>query len=75
MSAARVKLPVMDPDELFAPKPQDPVTQLCREDLDRLSVAELKERIAALSGEIERVRAKLSGAVTHRTQAETLFKR
>lgn len=65
----------MDPDELFPGKPADPLTQVCREDLDRLSVAELEERIALLEGEIARARAKLDGSVKHRSQADTLFKR
>lgn len=65
----------MDPEELFPAKSQDPLTLVCREDLDRLSVTELEERIAQLECEIERVRAKLRGAVSHRSQAETLFKR
>ena len=46
----------MDPDELFAKGPGDPLTMLTRQDLDPLSVAELETRIAALSGEIARRR-------------------
>lgn len=65
----------MDPDELFAPRPNDPLTQLCREDLDRLSVAELEARIGALEGEIHRVRSHLDGAVSHIKAADALFKR
>ena len=65
----------MDTDELFPKQPGDPLTEVCREDLDRLSVAELEARIEALQGEIERVRAKLDGAVSHRKAAEEIFKR
>ena len=65
----------MDADELFAKRPEDPLTQLCREDLERLSVAELEARIAGLEGEIERVRTHLEGAVSHRKAADELFKR
>ncbi|MGP1283575.1 MAG: DUF1192 domain-containing protein [Parasphingopyxis sp.] len=65
----------MDLDELFAKEPGDPLTQLCKEDLDPLSVEELEKRIEALEGEIRRVRAKIDGAVTHRKAADELFKR
>ncbi|MGP1352573.1 MAG: DUF1192 domain-containing protein [Parasphingopyxis sp.] len=65
----------MDLDELFAKKPGDPLTLLCKEDLDPLSVEELKARVEALEGEIARVKAKIDGAVTHRKAADELFKR
>ncbi|MEQ9661986.1 MAG: DUF1192 domain-containing protein [Parasphingopyxis sp.] len=65
----------MDLDELFATKPEDPLTLLCREDLDPLSVAELELRIEALEAEIGRVKAKMDGAVSHRKAADELFKR
>ncbi|MEO1169744.1 MAG: DUF1192 domain-containing protein [Pseudomonadota bacterium] len=65
----------MDLDELFAKRPGDPLTLLCKEDLDPLSVEELETRIAALEGEIQRVRAKIDGAVSHRKAADEMFKR
>lgn len=65
----------MDLDELFAKNPGDPLTQLCKEDLGPLSVEELGVRITALEGEIDRVRAEIDGAVTHRKAADDLFKR
>lgn len=65
----------MDLDELFAKKPGDPLTLLCKEDLDPLSVEELETRVEALEGEIVRVKAKIEGAVTHRKAADELFKR
>jgi len=65
----------MDLDELFPNKPQDPLTQLVKQDLDPLSVEELHERIEALEGEIARTRAKIDAAVTHRSAAESLFKK
>lgn len=65
----------MDLDELFAKKPGDPLTLLCKEDLDPLSVEELEARVEALEGEIARVKAKIDGAVTHRKAADELFKR
>jgi uncharacterized small protein (DUF1192 family) len=65
----------MDLDELFPSKPEDPLTQLTRQDLDPLSVDELTARIAILEGEIARVRAKIDAAVNHRASAEALFKK
>jgi uncharacterized small protein (DUF1192 family) len=65
----------MDLDELFPAKPQDPLSLLVKQDLDPLSVAELHERIETLEGEIARVRAKIDAAVTHRSAAESLFKK
>ncbi|MBN8840311.1 MAG: DUF1192 domain-containing protein [Sphingomonadales bacterium] len=65
----------MDLDDILGPRPDDPLTALLREDLDRLSMAELEARVTALEGEIARCRAKISGAVNHRASAEALFKR
>ena len=65
----------MDLDELFPNKPDDPLTQLTKQDLDPLSVEELEGRIAVLEGEIERVKAKLQNAVNFRATAESLFKK
>ncbi len=65
----------MDLDDILGSRPDDPLTALVREDLDRLSVAELEARIAALEGEIARSRAKIEYAVNHRASADALFKR
>jgi uncharacterized small protein (DUF1192 family) len=65
----------MEPDDLFAKRPDDPVNQLIRQDLDHLSIDELEARITALTGEIERCRLKIENAVNHRATAESLFKR
>ena len=65
----------MDLDELFPSKPDDPLTQLVKQDLDPLSVEELAERIRTLEGEIERVRAKMTAAINHRASADALFKK
>lgn len=53
----------------------DLIAQLAREDLDPLSVTELDDRIAALTEEIERTRAKKERAVNHKASAEALFKK
>jgi uncharacterized small protein (DUF1192 family) len=65
----------MDLDELFPAKPDDPLTQLARQDLDPLSVDELHARIAALEVEIARVRAKIDASVSFRASAEAIFKK
>jgi uncharacterized small protein (DUF1192 family) len=65
----------MDLEELFPSKPDDPLTQLVKQDLDPLSVEELEERIRTLEGEIERVRAKMTAAINHRASAEALFRK
>ena len=65
----------MDLEDLFPSKPEDPLTQLTRQDLDPLSVEELHARIEVLEGEIARVRAKIDAAVNHRATAEALFKK
>jgi uncharacterized small protein (DUF1192 family) len=65
----------MDMDELFARRPDDPLVQLMRQDLDPLSVAELDERIAILRSEIDRIDQKRQKAINHKLNADALFKR
>lgn len=64
----------MDMDELFAKRPEDPLAKLVRQDLDPLSVNELRERVAVLEAEIVRVNQKIQGAVNFKASAEGLFK-
>ena len=64
----------MDLEELFPDKPGDPLTELAKQDLDPLSLAELDERIAAIKAEIARVEAHIERVRTHRSEAEELFK-
>ena len=65
----------MDLDDLFPSKPDDPLVALAKQDLDPLSIEELKERIEALRAEIARVEAHIQRVETHRSAAEELFKR
>ena len=65
----------MDLDDLFAKRPDDPLAQVGRQDLDPLSVDELQERIAILNVEIARVTAKINGAVNHLATADALFRK
>ena len=65
----------MDIEELFPDKPDDPLTLLTKQDLDPLSVEELRDRIAILQAEIARVQAKLDASVSFRASADDLFKK
>jgi uncharacterized small protein (DUF1192 family) len=65
----------MDLDDLFPDKPDDPLTLLAKQDLDPLSVEELRARIELLEAEIVRVKAKLDASISFRTSADELFKR
>ena len=65
----------MDLEDLFPSKPGDPLVELAKQDLDPMSIEELKERIEALKAEIERVEAHMKRATDHRSAAEDLFKK
>jgi uncharacterized small protein (DUF1192 family) len=62
----------MDWDDL---KPRPAPTITVGEDLRTLSVGELEQRIAALTGEIERVRQELQTKKGHEAAAAAVFKR
>jgi uncharacterized small protein (DUF1192 family) len=65
----------MDLEDLFPSKPDDPLVALARQDLDPMSMEELKARIEALRVEIERVESHMKRAQDHRSAAEELFKK
>jgi uncharacterized small protein (DUF1192 family) len=65
----------MDLEDLFPSKPDDPLVALGRQDLDPMSIDELKERIETLKAEIARVEAHVARVETHRSAAEELFKK
>ena len=65
----------MDLDELFPGKPNDPMTELAKQDLDPISIEELRTRIEELKAEIARVEAHIVRVEAHRSAAEQLFKR
>lgn len=69
------KFTVMDMDEIFAKRPDDPLVMVTRQDLDPLSVAELQERVAILEAELARVNQKIKGSVNFRASADALFKK
>ena len=65
----------MDLDELFPSKPDDPLVALGKQDLDPMSIEELKARIETLKVEIARVENHMKRAQDHRSAAEELFKK
>lgn len=65
----------MDADENLPLRRDDPLTNLVKQDLDPLSVAELEQRIAALKLEIARCEGKVAFAGRHRSIADQLFKK
>jgi uncharacterized small protein (DUF1192 family) len=71
----RSTIPVVDLEDLFPSKPDDPLVALARQDLDPMSIEELQERIEALKAEIARVEAHMAAATKHRSAAEELFKK
>lgn len=62
-------------EDLPRPKSDDVVAALIKQDLDRLSVGELDDRIAMLDAELTRTRAKRDGAAVFRSAADSLFRR
>ncbi|MBV9527452.1 DUF1192 domain-containing protein [Sphingomonas sp.] len=65
----------MDLDDLFPSKPGDPLVDLAKQDLEPMSIDELKERVETLKAEIARVEAHMDRAAIHRSAAEELFKK
>jgi uncharacterized small protein (DUF1192 family) len=65
----------MDLDDLFPDKPGDPLVELSKQDLDPISIEELRARIEALKGEIARVEAHITRVEAHRSAAEQLFRK
>ena len=65
----------MDLEDMLSKRPDSPLALLRREDLDRLSVDELGERIAALEAEVARTKAKRDNASAFRSAADSLFRK
>ena len=65
----------MDFDENLPRRKKDLLADLEREDLDPLSVDELRARIAALHAEITRTEARINFAANHKASADALFKK
>lgn len=62
-------------DEELPRKKSDLLAELAREDLDKLSIAELDDRIRVLEAEAARAKLKRAGAAAFRSAADGLFKR
>ena len=75
LSRRTVNDSLVDLDDLFPSKPGDPLVELARQDLDPMSIEELKARIESLKAEIARVESHMQRAQTHRSAAEELFKK
>lgn len=65
----------MDIDDFLSKRPESPLALLMREDLDRLSVDELADRIELLEAEAARTRAKRESASAFRSAADSLFRK
>jgi len=65
----------VDLEELFPSKPDDPLVALAKQDLDPMSIEELRARIESLKVEIARVENHMKQAQDHRSAAEELFKK
>jgi uncharacterized small protein (DUF1192 family) len=75
MPTARVNVADMELDDLSSKQPDDPLVRLARQDLDPISVNELRARIVILEHEIARTQAKIDVAVRQRFSADAIFKR
>lgn len=65
----------MEIDENLPLRRDDPLTNLVKQDIDALSVAELEARITVLKSEIVRCEGKIAFASKHRSVADALFKK
>lgn len=63
----------MDEQDLEPQKKKD--SSLSSQDLSKMSLEELEERIADMTAEIERCRAMIASKKTSRDAAESVFKR
>ncbi|MEM8919693.1 MAG: DUF1192 domain-containing protein [Pseudomonadota bacterium] len=65
----------MDMDDDLPRSSTDPLAMLVKQDLDPFSVDELDTRIAQLKNEIERCESRKKFAVSHRANADDLFRK
>jgi len=64
----------LDDDPVFAPKPRAPVAHEIGQNIDDLSAPELKERIALLRSEIDRLEKAIEARQATRAAAASVFK-
>lgn len=65
----------MDFDENLPRRKADTLSELERENLEPLSVDELRARIEVLSAEIARTEARIAFSTSHKASADALFKK
>lgn len=65
----------MDIEDNLPLRGNTPLELLVQEDLDPLSIAELETRISTLNNEIGRCEAKVKAASSHRSIADSFFKK
>lgn len=65
----------MDMDDDLPRSSTDPLTLLVKQDLDPFSVDELDARITLLKKEIDRCESRKKFAVSHRANADDLFRK
>jgi len=75
LAVATVNDSPMDEDDFFSSRPQDPLTQVMKQDLGPLSINELQERVELLKAEIARVEQHMADAERHRSAADDIFKK
>lgn len=67
-------MPSFDDDPVFAPKPKAPVAHEIGQNIDDLSAPELRERIALLRSEIDRLEKATEARQATRAAAASVFK-
>lgn len=65
----------MDSDEFEGPEKGSALAGLANEDIDALSVDELRRRVALLRAEIERTEARIRFSADHKANADALFRK
>jgi uncharacterized small protein (DUF1192 family) len=63
-----------DEESVFGPKPKAPLAHEIGQNIDALSAPELKERIALLRSEIERLEKAIQARQATRAVADSVFK-
>lgn len=67
-------MPAFDDDPVFAPKPKPTLAHEIGQNIDDLSAPELRERIALLRSEIDRLEKAIDARQATRAAADSVFK-
>jgi uncharacterized small protein (DUF1192 family) len=68
------RMPAFDDDPVFAPKPKRTLVHEIGQNIDDLSAPELRERIALLRSEIDRLEKAIEARQATRAAADSVFK-